>query len=219
MAIEAFPNVELADEYGLLAIGGDLEVESLLLAYQSGIFPWPMSEIDEIPWFSPPERALIFFSELKISKSLAKRRKKCGFNFKIDADFEKVIGECRASKTRKEVGQSWITDEMESAYLALHRAGHAHCVACYNKEEQLVGGIYGVSINGMFAGESMFYHEPDASKLSLWYLIEHLQSKGATWLDCQQLTPLVEKFGAKEIPRSQFLKLLDEALDQQISLF
>lgn len=219
MVIEAFPPVELADEYGLLAIGGDLDVESLLLAYSNSIFPWPIQDFDEIPWFSPPLRAVIFFSELKIPKSLKKRRRNCGFRFTIDQDFPAVIDACRASNTRKRSGETWITAAMQTAYINLHRAGFAHSLECYNQHAELVGGIYGVGINGMFAGESMFYRESDASKLALWQLIEHLQQRGATWLDCQQLTPLVEQFGAREIPRQDFLELLDEAIDKETTLF
>lgn len=210
MVIEAFPSVEDADEYGLLAMGGDLEVESLLLAYRSGIFPWPVFDKRVITWFAPPERTVLFLKDFKIPKSVQKLRAANKFSFAIDKNCPEVIRRCAASKTRREKG-SWITSRMIEGYINLHHAGYCHSVECYEGDE-LVGGLYGVSIGGTFAGESMFYDRSGASKLSLCYLVEHLQERGATWIDCQQMTPLLASFGAVEISRDEFMQLLPTAL-------
>lgn len=204
--IEAFPPVELADEYGLLAVGGDLEVPSLLLAYRSGIFPWPIEGMKEIPWFSPPERFLLFFSELRLSRTLKKSLKTLPYTLTVNRAFDRVIAACSKAK-RKDQRGSWITSEMRKAYSDLHRAGYAQSVECWNGEE-LVGGLYGVGIGGMFAGESMFYVQPYASQFALAGLIELLESRGSTWLDCQQETPFFARFGARSVERDEFLTLL-----------
>jgi len=228
MTIESFPSVKLADKYGLLAIGGDLEVDSLLLAYRSGIFPWPIFEEQELTWFAPPKRALLFFKDFHPSSSLTKLWKQQRYQFAIDKNFELVISNCQTSKrdtrTKKTLenktqeNKTWITDEMKTAYIELHRAGYCHSVECYDNN-QLVGGLYGVAINKMFAGESMFYLKPNCSKLCLYYLVEHLRTKGIEWIDCQQLTPLFKSFGAKEVSRAAFMKLLAEAVEFPIKLF
>lgn len=214
MVIAAFPPPDAADEDGLLAIGGDLEVSSLLLAYSHGIFPWPVDDSGIIPWFSPPERAVLFLNELHIPRSLAKLRRKSDYRFSIDTDFHAVIHACATQRR----GETWITAQMIDAYVELHRAGHAHSIECYSGSD-LVGGLYGVSIGLMFAGESMFYHESNASKLALWHLIEQAQQAGAEWIDCQQLTPLVASFGARLIPRHEFLALLGSAVAAENALF
>lgn len=218
MAVTKFPPVELADEHGLLAVGGDLEVETLLLAYRSGIFPWPMLGWDELPWFAPPKRALLFFDELHLPKRLIQRKKNSEYSMRIDTAFSEVIAQCSRSPNRKRGNDTWITEEMQQAYLDLHQAGFAHSVECFNGDA-LVGGLYGVSIGLMFAGESMFHTESDASKLCLLHLIDHLQRKGATWLDCQQLTPLLEQFGARLVARPEFSKRLKQAVSSETSLF
>lgn len=210
--IEAFPPVELADEYGLLAVGGDLEVPSLLLAYRSGIFPWPIEGIREIPWFSPPERFLLFFSDLRISRSLRKAIKGCRYTLSADLAFERVIRAC-AKVRRKDQRGSWITDRMVRAYCDLHRAGYAHSIECWDGAE-LVGGLYGVGIGGMFAGESMFYLRPYASQFALIGLIGVLQRRGSPWIDCQQETPFFAGFGARAVPREEFLALLRTRLEE-----
>src|SRR5690606_34108202 len=138
-------------------------------------------------------------SELHIPKSLAKLRKQRKYTVTINQNFAAVIDNCQNSNTRKSKGESWIANEIKDAYIELHRAGFAYSVECHTATNELVGGLYGIAINSMCAGESMFYKETDASKLCLWYLIEHLQARGIEWLDCQQLTPLIEQFGAREI--------------------
>lgn len=218
MAIVRFPPVELADENGLLAVGGDCEVESLLLAYRSGVFPWPVFDDGPLTWFSPPRRAVLFFDKLKIPRSLRKERRRCSLSFSVDTCFDAVIEHCRSSANRAGQQGTWITDEIVAGYRNLHLAGYCHSVEC-TRDGRLVGGLYGVSIGAMFAGESMFYLEPNSSKLSLLYLIEYLQERGGTWIDCQQMTPLLASFGAEEIARPDFLELLERTLKLPISLF
>ncbi len=218
MVIQSFPPVETADEIGLVAVGGDLEVESLLLAYRSGIFPWPVSDASTLTWFAPPERAVLLFDQFHVPRRLQRAQRSSAYRFAIDEAFEEVISACALSDNRKGQEGTWITGEMVEAYVRLHKAGYCHSVECYDGE-RLVGGLYGVAIGGMFAGESMFYREPNASKFSFCFLVEHLRAQGVTWLDCQQLTPLLHQFGATTLPRVQFMGLLEEAIKQEISLF
>ena len=213
-----FPSVELADEDGVLCIGGDLEVESLLLAYRRGIFPWPVSKQFPLVWFAPPTRALLFLEELHIPRSLRRARNSGKFTFTIDAQFEQVIRACSESRTRKRGSATWITPAMIEGYIDFHRAGWAHSVECYT-EDRLAGGLYGVAIGGMFAGESMFYTVDDASKLALWHLADHLRERGVEWIDCQQLTPFFQSLGAREVGRNEFQRLLADAAARPVSLF
>lgn len=210
MTIVEFPPIESADPSGLLALGGDLDVDSLLLAYRSGIFPWPFDE-RFVAWFAPPERAVLFLDKLHVSRSLRKLRARTTFTFREDGDFNRVIDEC--AKTFNRIGQrgTWITKRMKAAYRRLHEAGHCHSYECYDGE-RLVGGLYGVALGRFFAGESMFYREPNASKLAFWYLCERLEERSVRWIDCQVLTPLLESFGAEVVSRERYMQLLAEAL-------
>ncbi len=210
MVVRCFPPLSHADESGLLAIGGDCEVESLLLAYRHGIFPWPFDD-RILAWFSPPQRAVLFLDDFHVPQSLAKARKNSIWKFTIDRQFEKVIKECSKSKNRKPQRGTWITRTIVDGFIRFHRAGYAHSVECWD-DDRLIGGLYGVSIGGMFAGESMFYLETNASKLCLCFLIDYLRERGVEWIDCQQLTPTFASFGAREIPREKFVALLDRAL-------
>ena len=205
MVIRSFPPLDSANEIGLLAAGGDLDVESLILAYRSGVFPWPHDGYPLL-WFSPPSRAVLYLSELHIPKSLKKLFKHTPLEFEINNNFEKVIRNCANSATRGEKG-TWITEEMIEAYIKLHKAGYAYSVEAY-REENLVGGLYGVQIDNIYSGESMFYIESDASKLAFYFWTEELKRRGVTWIDCQMLTPLFERFGAREIPREEFMTLV-----------
>lgn len=216
MTILEFPPLEDADENGILAVGGDLEVESLLLAYKSGIFPWPIQNL--IVWFSPPKRTVLFMDEVHISKSLQKELKRGKFSFAIDRAFEEVIMACAEFKERQGQRGTWINSDIVQAYSTFHKAGYAHSIECY-EGENLVGGLYGVSIGHMFAGESMFHRKSNTSKLSLCYLLDYLRPKGVKWIDCQVMTPLLRSFGAREIERDEFLKLLDSAVKKKIKLF
>ncbi len=212
-----FPPVDQADEDGILCVGGDLEVDSLLLAYRSGIFPWPVSAHYPLVWFAPPRRALLFLNEVHIPKSLRKLRK-ANCTFSVDRSFPEVIRACAAAKNRRLGPGTWITPEMVSGYIELHRRGWCHSFECWI-DGALAGGLYGVSIGKMFAGESMFYHTPNASKLALWYLTEWLSERGAEWIDCQQVTPLLKSFGARTVTREHFGKLLGDAVNAEKPLF
>lgn len=205
-----FPPVSMADDDGLLALGGELDEETLLLAYRSGIFPWPFDE-STLAWFAPPKRCVLFFDEMHISKSLARSRRREVYTFSINKNFKDVIGACAKAKNRKGQRGTWITKDMVRAYTELNRHGYAQSVETW-QESELVGGLYGVKIGGFFAGESMFHKETDASKLSLWYLVEVLKKEGLSWIDCQVMTPLLKSFGARLIPRDEYQVLLKEAL-------
>jgi leucyl/phenylalanyl-tRNA--protein transferase len=185
--------------------------ELLVDAYEHGIFPWPSGENETIPWCSPKKRALLFFAELTIPTSLKKAQKKFvgsgAWTFTRDQAFDEVIGAC-ASQPRPGQAGTWITSQMLAAYSALHRMGRAHSVEVRDVDKKLIGGIYGVDCGGAFSAESMFFREPNASKLALLHLIELLKLKGSEWLDIQQLTPHLEKLGAREIKRVEYLQLL-----------
>lgn len=217
MSIVAFPPIGDADEHGLLAVGGDLEPDSLLLAYRSGIFPWPLDE-HILAWFAPPQRALLFFDRIHIAKSLQKERRRKEFTFAFNRNFEAVVAQCAEMKNRGAQQGTWITEGIQEAYIRLHQLGYCHSIETYHDGE-LVGGLYGVSIGSMFAGESMFYRRPNASKLALLHLCDYLQSRGATWLDCQVMTPHLKQFGAIEVPRDEYMNLLRTAIRKKMRLF
>ncbi len=210
MVVKSFPRVDLAGPEGLLAIGGDLEIPTLQLAYQKGIFPWPTEDFPLL-WFAPPYRAILNFSELRIPKRYQRERKKFNFHFKIDQQFSKVIHACAEGLTRNSEG-TWITDDIIRSYIKFHEAGYAHSFECYNTAGQLVGGMYGVSLGGMFAGESMFFWESSASKETLIFVCDELKRRGAEWMDIQMMSPLLERFGARDIPRTQFMACLRSTL-------
>lgn len=217
MTIQEFPPVDTADEHGLLAIGGDTEAESLLLAYKSGIFPWPLDG-ETLAWFCPPQRAVLFLEEFRISKNLKRDLKKKNFTFSINQKFKEVLQNCASSEFRKPGTGTWISEDVIEGYLEFHKAGYAHSIEVYEHGE-LVGGQYGVSIGNMWAGESMFYKVSNASKASLCFLVEYLLERGVQWIDCQVLNPFTESFGAKEVSREEFLKLLKKEVEKPISLF
>lgn len=201
-----FPPVELADEDGLLALGGDCDPQSLLLAYRSGIFPWPIDE-ESLTWFSPPVRGVIFLDSVKISKSLRRELKLKRYTVKMDLQFSKVIANCSELKNRGDQKGTWIIPEIIAGYTELHRFGYAHSFESYF-EDDLVGGLYGVQIGRYFSGESSFYRMPNASKVAMVALIEYLIAAGITWLDCQTLTPFAASFGAVEVTRARYMEML-----------
>lgn len=212
VVIVKFPPVETADEEsGLLAVGGDLEVGSLELAYRSGIFPWPVAG-QPIFWFAPAQRAIIEFSEFTIPKRLQRTLNKASFRFEINSRFEEVIRACATVKNRKGQKGTWITREMIERYISFHEAGFAQSFETLNQAGELVGGMYGVRISNYFAGESMFYRESSASKFALVQTVNTLQAEGLTWMDVQVLSPFLVQFGAKEIPRPVFMLKLKQAL-------
>jgi leucyl/phenylalanyl-tRNA--protein transferase len=212
MTILQFPPLETASPEGILALGGDFEVGSLLLAYRNGIFPWPTEDFPLL-WFAPPERAILEFKDLRVPRRFKQELKKLNFRFAVDRNFSKVIRACAVGNTRKSHG-TWITDDLIRGYLRFHEAGYAHSFECYNEQEELVGGLYGVSLGNMFAGESMFYLESGASKAALLFAVGYLKEKGATWMDVQTMSPLLSILGAKGISRDEFMKKLKKALRQ-----
>ncbi|OGP60967.1 MAG: leucyl/phenylalanyl-tRNA--protein transferase [Deltaproteobacteria bacterium RBG_13_49_15] len=205
-----FPSPLFAGENGLLAIGGDLSMERLLLAYRMGIFPW-YSENEPILWWSPDPRLVLFPSRIHISRNLRRVLKKRMFQITMDSDFRGVITSC--SRIRLEKGQeTWIDRKMIEAYCALHEAGYAHSVEI-RKDGQLCGGLYGVSLGGCFFGESMFSRIGNASKIALACLVQYLTTKSFIMIDCQTTTRHLVRMGAQHVPRSLFLSLLQKAMD------
>ena len=205
-----FPPVSIADEHGLLGIGGEATVNNLVAAYSEGIFPWPWSD-EYIAWFSPPLRAVLEFSSLHVSRSLKKAAGKNRYEMRKDYDFHAVITACGEATNRKGQKGTWITEDIYSGYEALHEQGLAHSFEAY-EDNQLVGGLYGVKLGRYFSGESMFYIRDNASKLALLFAVESLRKEGVTWMDCQVLTDTTQQFGAIEIPRAQFIAKLKAAL-------
>ena len=196
------PAAALKDPNGLLCAGADLSAGRLLDAYRHGIFPW-YSGGEPILWWSPDPRMVLFCDELKVARSLAKSVRNKGFEVRIDTAFSEVTKAC-AGPRKSEAG-TWLGKDMRAAYLALHRAGHAHSFETW-QADRLVGGLYGVAIGRAFFGESMFSRATDASKVALVALVEELRRRGFPMIDCQQRTPLLASLGAREIPRSQFLR-------------
>ena len=216
MALIRFPDPRNAGADGLVAVGGNLLPETLLAAYRRGIFPWPI-ESWPLTWFSPQERAILVFDEMHIARSLARERRRTRLRFTIDQDFRGVIESCARAVRPHEEG-TWITRAMIEAYCELHGRGAAHSVEAWEGEE-LVGGIYGVDAGGAFAGESMFYLKPNASKLALLRLVEHLSARGLAWLDIQVMTPHMHALGAKLVGRDEFLDRLAAELSRGRVLF
>jgi leucyl/phenylalanyl-tRNA--protein transferase len=211
-----FPDPREATPEGIVAVGGRPAPALLEEAYARGIFPWPV-EGYPLLWFSPPERGLLFFEELHVPRSLARERRRTRLTFTFDRAFDRVILACRSVVREHEAG-TWITPEMVHGYCEFHRRGHAHSVEAW-EDGELVGGLYGVDAGGAFAGESMFRLRPNASKLALLHLIDHLSARGLEWLDIQVLTPHMEALGARLVPREEFLELLANARRRGLKLF
>jgi len=210
-----FPPAETADAHGLLGGGGSLEPDWLLDAYGHGIFPWPMADADDIlPWWSPDPRAVLDLDHFHVARRLLRTCRSDRFTVTCDRDFAGVIRGCATAKGRR--GATWLTPDMIRAYRRLFALGHAHSVETWHDEE-LAGGVYGVAIGGLFAAESMFHRVRDASKVALVHLVGHLRARGYRLLDIQQRTPATAPFGVVEIPRSQYLDRLAEALALPVS--
>lgn len=208
------PHPDSADENGLVGVGADLLPGTLLLAYRSGLFPMPLSGRSPVGWWSPDPRGVLRLDRLRLTRSL--RRSLSRYEVRIDTAFEQVMREC----ARPDRDGGWITDEIHAAYAELHRLGWAHSVEAWNIETgELAGGLYGVNIDGLFAGESMFHREPDASKVALVGLVGELQRIGAVLLDIQWLTPHLGTLGAEEIPRREYLQDLGNALSTDVKTF
>jgi leucyl/phenylalanyl-tRNA--protein transferase len=200
-----FPDVELASPDGILAIGGDLSPERLLLAYRNGIFPW-YSEGEPIVWYSPEKRMVLFPEEIKVSKSMKQLIRRGTYHITWNENFEEVIKACQESP-RKDQDGTWITEEMRLAYIRLHEMGHAKSVEVW-REEELVGGLYGIDLGHVFCGESMFSREANTSKFAFINLAERLEKDNYRLIDCQVYTAHLASLGALEIPRKEFTKLL-----------
>ena len=204
-----FPPVTEADEEGILAIGGDLSTQRLILAYRNGIFPW-YTDDEPIIWWCPNPRFVLFPDEIKISKSMRAVIKKQTYSFTINNCFNNVIKNC---KTINREGQSgtWISEEVIDAYTNLHNLGYALSAETW-KNNKLVGGLYGVKMGNIFFGESMFSLSPNASKFAFIQLVQHLKNEGVKLIDCQVYTNHLESLGAKMIDRNDFMRLLEQNL-------
>ena len=204
-----FPDPNQADNDGLVSVGGELSPEYLLAAYAQGIFPW-FNEGEPILWWSPNPRMVLYPDRIKISRSLDQRIKSNKFQLLVDEDFRRVIEKCSKIKRRNQSG-TWITSTMIEAYTQLHKLGFAHSVQVYHDEE-LAGGLYGISLGRVFFGESMFFEIPDASKVALAVLCKNLVKWKFHLVDVQQSTAHMRSMGAEDIPRQQFLNELEQAL-------
>ena len=200
-----FPPVHLANEDGLLAIGGNLSVERLLLAYKSGIFPW-YNQGEPIIWYSPNPRMVLFPKNLKVSKSMKQLIKKNEFTITYNQSFSEVISNCKTI-FRDDQGGTWITDEMQQAYINLHKKGIAKSVEVWQADE-LVGGLYGIDLGTVFCGESMFSKVSNASKLAFIYMVQKLEKENYKLIDCQVYNNHLASLGADEISREAFLTYL-----------
>lgn len=197
-----FPPIEFAEDYGLLAVGGDLSAERLLLAYSLGIYPW-YNPGEPILWWSPDPRCVLFPDEIHISRSLHRFLRKRPFRVSVNENFAGVIYWCRRLRKALNGSGTWITPEMQKAYIRLHELGFAHSVECWDDTE-LVGGIYGVCLGRCFFGESMFSRQTNGSKVALVHLVRLLKQHGFVMLDCQQTTDHLLSMGAREISRRDF---------------
>ncbi len=200
----------------IIGFGWKMSLENVRDAYRKGVFPWPIEGMP-LPWFCPEKRAILNFADLHVARSLERARKKDDFCFTLDRDFPGVLENCSLVPRSGQRG-TWITDEYKSVYNELHKLGEAHSVEVWYKDE-LVGGIYGVDAGGVFCGESMFFKRPNASKLALLYLIDHLANRGSDWIDIQVMTPHMKKFGAREIERKAFLERLKYVRGLGLDLF
>ena len=203
-----FPPVEEALEDGLLAIGGDLGTERLLLAYKNGIFPW--YDGDMPLWWCPNPRFVLLPEELIISKSMKTLLKREAFEFTINKDFSSVIQQCKEKERNGQDG-TWIKNEVVEAYTTLHQLGYAHSAEAWQNGE-LVGGLYGIKLGKMFFGESMFSNQSNASKYAFIKFVEQLKGEGILLIDCQVYTEHLESLGAKMILREQFIHLLEQLI-------
>ncbi len=200
-----FPPVESASAEGIIAFGGDLRPERLMLAYRSGIFPW-YNEGEPIIWYSPPERMVLFLEELHISQSMQRMMRKNEFEITWNKAFEQVIEHCQNSPRKDQLG-TWITDDMKRAYIKLHELGFAKSVEVW-KGKELVGGIYGIDLGHIFSGESMFSKVSNTSKLAFIHLVKELQKKQYKLIDCQVYNEHLESLGAREVSRKEFMGLI-----------
>jgi leucyl/phenylalanyl-tRNA--protein transferase len=210
-----FPSVDQADPHGLVWVGGALNSSNLFNAYSRGIYPWPFNDL-VIPWFSPPLRGILEFDRLVFSKETLRIARSGRYRVTMNERFDEVISRCAAP--RADDTGTWITNQVQAAYRDFHRDGYAHSVEVW-LGDQLVAGLYGVCVQGVFAGESMFTQVNEGSRIALYHLTQYLKARGATWIDTQMVTPHLEKLGAREIPRAEFIALLKETQKLELKLF
>ena len=201
-----FPDPQTATKDGLVALGGDLSTERLLLAYSRGIFPWTVAPVT---WWSPDPRGIFEFDQFHVSRSLGRVLRQARFRVTLDTAFSKVIEGCARPMPGRRT--TWISPQFIEAYTGLHQSGHAHSVECW-QADQLVGGVYGVSLGGLFAGESMFHRVDNASKVALYHLFNHLKQRGFGMFDIQMVSSATSQLGAKSIPRNEYLRRLAVAI-------
>ena len=206
-----FPDPHLGEPDGLLAVGGDLSIDRLLLAYSYGIFPWYSFRDSDILWYCPMERFVIFPDEIHVSHSMRTLIHKNQYRTTINENFSEVIQQCSISNGRHEMSGAWLGDDMIAAYTELHRQGLAASVEVW-EDERLVGGLYGVNLGRAFFGESMFSKVPSGSKLALIYLAHTLCGLGGTIIDCQFETPHLKSMGGRKITYDEYMKLIRESL-------
>lgn len=203
-----FPNPRHALVEGVLAVGGKLDIGTLHTAYSKGIFPWPQEGLPML-WFSPDKRGILEFKDFHVPESLRRfRRRNPQIEFTFNRDFVRVIEEC-SKQPRPGQDGTWILPAMKNAYLDFFNAGFGLSVEV-REDNVLIGGIYGVLVEGVFSGESMFYKKPNASKLALWRLVDYLGDKGHQWIDVQMVTPVVGAMGGKYVDREVFLNMLEQ---------
>ncbi|MEK2644562.1 leucyl/phenylalanyl-tRNA--protein transferase [Bdellovibrio sp. BCCA] len=203
-----FPDARDTLAEGIIAVGGKLDVGTLYAAYSRGIFPWPQPGLPML-WFSPEQRGILEFKDFKVPESLRRyRRRNPQIDFTVNKDFHQVIEECSKQPRPGQEG-TWITPMMKRAYLEFFKEGY--CLSIEVRENNIViGGIYGVLVEGVFSGESMFYKKTNASKLALWFLVELLQSQGHEWIDVQMVTPVIGSMGGKYVDREDYLEMLEK---------
>lgn len=207
--IIGFPDPRLGDEDGLFAVGGDLSIDRLLLAYSNGIFPWySFRDQPEILWFCPMRRFVIFPGEIHVSHSMRTLMNKGKYNVGLNEDFEGVIHHC--SKLRYDMEGAWLGEEMIEAYTELHRQGFASSAEVWDEDNNLVGGLYGVTIGNTFIGESMFSLVPSASKLALIFLARYMKQHGGKMIDCQLETPHLKSMGGRYISYDEYMSIMNE---------
>ena len=200
-----FPPVEMASAEGVLAFGGDLQPERLILAYRKGIFPW-YNQGEPIIWYSPADRMVLYPEELHVSRSMKQVIRNNDFKITWNTAFEKVISHCQKSPRKDQLG-TWITDDMKEAYIQLHELGFAKSIEVWDGEE-LIGGLYGIDLGHIFCGESMFSKVSNTSKLAFIHLVETLEKKNYKLIDCQVYNEHLESLGAQEISREEFMEVL-----------
>ena len=217
-----FPEWVLIGEYfyfanDIIAFDVPLTRNNVREAYTKGIFPWHIDRMP-LPWFCPEQRAILEFEDLRVPRSLRKEQRKDPFTFTIDKAFREVMESCATTKRPDQPG-TWITRDFINVYTVLHEEGMAHSIEAWDANGDLAGGLYGVDAGGIFCGESMFFKRPNASKLALLFLIDHLRTRGSTWLDVQVMTPHFKALGARNIDRCKFLNKLSETQKLNLDLF